>query len=93
MWFIFPQIAGLGSSPTAQRYAVTGLAEAKAYLAHPLLGPRPPQVHNSCQRRPRPLARLHLRLPRRPQVPFLDHPFSQKPNDLPAHKTSSSPTP
>ncbi len=40
MWFIFPQIAGLGSSPTAQRYAVTGLAEAKAYLAHPLLGPR-----------------------------------------------------
>ncbi len=40
MWFIFPQIAGLGSSPTAQRFAITGLAEAKAYLAHPLLGPR-----------------------------------------------------
>jgi uncharacterized protein (DUF1810 family) len=40
MWFVFPQIAGLGSSPTAQRYAVSGPEEAKAYLAHPVLGPR-----------------------------------------------------
>jgi uncharacterized protein (DUF1810 family) len=40
IWFIFPQIAGLGSSPTAQRYAITGLDEARAYLAHPVLGPR-----------------------------------------------------
>jgi uncharacterized protein (DUF1810 family) len=40
MWFIFPQIAGLGRSPTAQKYAVASLAEAEAYLAHPLLGPR-----------------------------------------------------
>jgi len=40
MWFIFPQIAGLGTSPTAVRYAITSLAEAKAYLAHPILGPR-----------------------------------------------------
>jgi uncharacterized protein (DUF1810 family) len=40
MWFVFPQIAGLGSSPTAQRYAVSGPDEAKAYLAHPVLGPR-----------------------------------------------------
>jgi uncharacterized protein (DUF1810 family) len=40
MWFVFPQIAGLGSSPTAQRYAVRGPGEAKAYLAHPVLGPR-----------------------------------------------------
>lgn len=40
MWFVFPQIAGLGSSPTAQRYAVGSLDEARAYLAHPLLGPR-----------------------------------------------------
>lgn len=40
MWFIFPQIAGLGSSPTAKFYAVKSLAEAKAYLAHPLLGAR-----------------------------------------------------
>jgi uncharacterized protein (DUF1810 family) len=40
MWFIFPQIAGLGHSPMAQRYAVSGIDEAKAYLAHPVLGPR-----------------------------------------------------
>jgi uncharacterized protein (DUF1810 family) len=40
MWFVFPQIAGLGRSPTAQRYAISGLDEARAYLAHPLLGPR-----------------------------------------------------
>ena len=40
MWFIFPQIAGLGFSSMAQRYAITDLAEAKAYLAHPVLGPR-----------------------------------------------------
>ena len=40
MWFVFPQVAGLGHSATAQRYAVSGLAEARAYLAHPVLGPR-----------------------------------------------------
>ncbi len=40
MWFVFPQIAGLGRSPMAQRYAIASLAEARAYLAHPVLGPR-----------------------------------------------------
>ncbi len=40
MWFIFPQIAGLGSSPMAQEFAIGSLAEARAYLAHPVLGPR-----------------------------------------------------
>lgn len=40
MWFVFPQIAGLGRSPTAQFYALRDLAEARAYLAHPVLGPR-----------------------------------------------------
>jgi uncharacterized protein (DUF1810 family) len=40
MWFVFPQIAGLGRSPISQRYAISSLAEAKAYLAHPVLGPR-----------------------------------------------------
>ena len=40
MWFVFPQLAGLGSSATAQRYAIGSLAEARAYLAHPLLGAR-----------------------------------------------------
>jgi uncharacterized protein (DUF1810 family) len=40
MWFVLPQVAGLGRSATAQRYAVTGLPEARAFLAHPVLGPR-----------------------------------------------------
>jgi uncharacterized protein (DUF1810 family) len=40
MWFVFPQVAGLGRSPMAQRYAISGLDEARAYLAHPVLGPR-----------------------------------------------------
>ena len=40
MWFVFPQIAGLGSSAMAQRYALRSLEEAKAYLAHPILGER-----------------------------------------------------
>ena len=40
MWFVFPQIAGLGASPMAQRYAVRSLDEAGAYLAHPVLGAR-----------------------------------------------------
>lgn len=40
MWFAFPQIAGLGHSAMAQRYAIADRAEAQAYLAHPLLGPR-----------------------------------------------------
>jgi uncharacterized protein (DUF1810 family) len=40
MWFIFPQICGLGISHTAQFYAINSLDEAKAYLAHPVLGPR-----------------------------------------------------
>jgi uncharacterized protein (DUF1810 family) len=40
MWFVFPQITGLGQSPVARMYAISGLAEAKAYLAHPVLGPR-----------------------------------------------------
>jgi uncharacterized protein (DUF1810 family) len=40
MWFIFPQVAGLGFSAMAQRFAISGLAEARAYLGHPVLGPR-----------------------------------------------------
>ncbi len=40
MWFVFPQIRGLGHSPTAQRYAIDGLAEAEAYLQHAVLGAR-----------------------------------------------------
>jgi uncharacterized protein (DUF1810 family) len=40
MWYVFPQVAGLGSSPTSHYFGITGLAEARAYLAHPVLGPR-----------------------------------------------------
>jgi uncharacterized protein (DUF1810 family) len=40
MWFVYPQLAGLGSSPMSRRYAISGLAEAQAYLAHDVLGPR-----------------------------------------------------
>jgi len=40
MWFVFPQLRGLGSSPMAQKFALASLDEATAYLAHPLLGPR-----------------------------------------------------
>jgi len=40
MWFIFPQIEGLGFSPLARRFAISSLAEAAAYLSHPILGPR-----------------------------------------------------
>lgn len=40
MWFVFPQIAGLGRSATSRRYAISGLDEAREYLRHPVLGPR-----------------------------------------------------
>lgn len=40
MWFVFPQIEGLGRSATARAYAISSLDEARAYLAHPVLGPR-----------------------------------------------------
>jgi uncharacterized protein (DUF1810 family) len=46
MWFVFPQIAGLGYSVMAQTYAIASLNEARAYLAHPLLGPR---LRECCQ--------------------------------------------
>ncbi|GAA2587256.1 DUF1810 domain-containing protein [Winogradskya consettensis] len=40
MWFVFPQIAGLGTSPTARKYAISDIEEARAYLADPVLGTR-----------------------------------------------------
>jgi uncharacterized protein (DUF1810 family) len=40
MWFVFPQAAGLGRSEMSQRYAIASLEEARAYLQHPILGPR-----------------------------------------------------
>ncbi len=46
MWFIFPQIAGLGQSATSRAYAIQSMAEARAYLAHPVLGAR---LRECCQ--------------------------------------------
>jgi uncharacterized protein (DUF1810 family) len=40
MWYVFPQVSGLGVSPTAKRYAIVSVDEARAFLAHPVLGPR-----------------------------------------------------
>jgi uncharacterized protein (DUF1810 family) len=40
MWFVFPQLRGLGSSPTAVRFSISSIDEARAYVAHDLLGPR-----------------------------------------------------
>jgi uncharacterized protein (DUF1810 family) len=40
MWFVFPQLSGLGRSSMAEYYGISSLAEARAYLAHPVLGPR-----------------------------------------------------
>jgi uncharacterized protein (DUF1810 family) len=40
MWFVFPQLLGLGSSPISRQFAIRSAAEARAYLAHPVLGPR-----------------------------------------------------
>ena len=46
MWFVFPQLRGLGRSPTAQRYAIASLPEARAYLADAVLGSR---LHTACE--------------------------------------------
>jgi uncharacterized protein (DUF1810 family) len=40
MWFVFPQIAGLGCSAMARRYSISSIQEARAYVSHPTLGPR-----------------------------------------------------
>ena len=57
MWYNFPQIAGLGHSSIARHYAVAGLGEAKAYLAHPVLGPRLRDITAALQCLPTPDAR------------------------------------
>jgi len=49
MWFIFPQIAGLGASAMSQRYAIANLDEARAFLAHPILGRRLREIVGALQ--------------------------------------------
>ena len=63
MWFVFPQLAGLGSSPMARRYALSGAVEARAYLAHPVLGARLKEC-----------TRLVLEAPARSVGEFFGHP-------------------
>ena len=53
IWFIFPQIAGLGRSEMAQKFAIGSLDEAKAYLQHPTLGPTAQSLYAACARRER----------------------------------------
>lgn len=48
MWFIFPQLAGLGSSEYAVRYAIRSIDEARAYIEHPILGPRLKECAQAC---------------------------------------------
>lgn len=67
MWFIFPQIQGLGRSPTAIEYAISGLEEARAYLAHPVLGPRLKEC-----------TQLILRVENRPLAQILGSPDDMK---------------
>jgi uncharacterized protein (DUF1810 family) len=57
MWFVFPQLAGLGRSEMARRYAISSLAEAKAYLDHPVLGPRLRECAEALLAHPDPSAR------------------------------------
>ena len=72
MWYIFPQIDGLAFSSTSRRYAIKSLDEARAYLDHPILGPR---LRECRGRRPRrgPIRKRDLRLPRRPETQILCH--------------------
>lgn len=68
MWFVFPQVEGLGSSPTSRFYSIKSLDEARAYLAHPVLGPRLAECAGAVLLSPeRPVERLfgypdHLKL-------------------------------
>lgn len=52
MWFVFPQLRGLGRSAMAERYGLAGLAEARAYLGHPVLGPRLAEMSRAMRDRP-----------------------------------------
>ena len=72
MWFIFPQLAGLGHSPMAQRYAITSRDEALAYLGHAVLGSPASGMHGAGQCRRRPNHPANLGQPRRPEIPLVD---------------------
>ncbi len=72
MWFVFPQIRGLGVSPVAAKYSISSRAEAAAYLDHPVIGPRLRQCARLVTENSRPRDRGHPRPSRRPQIPLVD---------------------
>ena len=74
MWYIFPQLAGLGRSATAQYYAIQNLDEARAYLDHPVLGPRLVECCATLFARVAPAGSVFERL--------LDHYFEGRPDEL-----------
>ena len=67
MWFVFPQLQGLGTSPMAQRYGIASLDEARAYVAHPVLGAR---LRECCA--------LMLQVPQRSALEILGSPDDLK---------------
>jgi hypothetical protein len=72
MWFVFPQLAGLGHSAMARRYAISSLAEAQAYLEHPPPRPTTGRTHGTGQSGERPIDPGDLRKPGRSEVPFVN---------------------
>ena len=74
MWFVFPQIAGLASARRRRTYAITSLDEARAYLAHPVLGPRLTESAAILADLERPLRGADLRRPRRAEAALLNDP-------------------
>ena len=72
MWFVFPQIEGLGNSALATRFAISRLEEAEAYLKHPLLGLRLRECTRLVNLVESASDRSHLRLPGRSQVSVFD---------------------
>ena len=81
MWFIFPQLAGLGFSSTAQFYAIQSIDEAAAYLAHPVLGPRLIECCEALLLNPERSARTSL-APRTTSSSALPSRYSLKSNPL-----------
>ncbi len=71
MWFVFPQLRGLGHSAMAMRYGIGSLDEARAYLAHPLLGARLVDCTRAVLAIEGRVAARHLRLAGRREVPLL----------------------
>ena len=83
MWFVFPQLRGLGRSAMAERYGIGSRAEAVAYLAHPVLGARLVECTALMLCAPRRQARSDPRLARRRQVPLVDDALRRRPGRRP----------